>query len=186
MAVIPIRPEMLAAELRARMKQTPEVVNRGLRLGAERGRSRMVRITPRDLGQARNSWRVRVVPKGSELVNDAPHIGILEKGARPHPVSREGIEALTRWALRKIDLSSSKDVHGPVQRGKGGRSALVKSARQQMAEGVAHAIAWKLRHHGQKPTYFIRNEMDRLTTYAKQEVDRVVRIWSAERAKGSK
>jgi hypothetical protein len=37
--------------------------------------------------------------------NDAPHIGVLECGARPHPVSLEGQRAIYEWVERHFRLA---------------------------------------------------------------------------------
>jgi hypothetical protein len=84
-------------------------VHRGLRSGARAGRTHLVRVTPKDRGMAKAAWKEHNGPMNSRpptpaawLENSAPYIGILEKGARPHPVSPEGRLAIYEWVLRNM------------------------------------------------------------------------------------
>jgi hypothetical protein len=56
---------------------------------------------------------VKAVKRGNSaaVVVDAPHAGIIELGARPHPVSREGVEAIARWVTKKLQA-----VAGPTKK----------------------------------------------------------------------
>lgn len=145
-----IRPEQLAGVLKEQATALPQAVRRGARAGAMRGQAHMPKQTPVDMGQLRNSWRVSEAG-GTRLYNDAPHAGIVEQGARPHPVSREGIEALAAWAHRKLGLD------------------------EKAAMRVAHAIAAKIKAQGQAPTYFTRGQMPELTRLAANEMLREIR-----------
>ena len=93
------------------------------------------------------------------IVNSAPHVGILELGARPHPVSAEGIAALTRWAQTQLGL-------------------LPEEARQ-----AAHAIAWKIRKHGAKPAYFVRDSIPDLAQAMGRAINKQIRIYSKKRTR---
>jgi hypothetical protein len=89
-----------------------EAIAYGARAGAERGRALMVKRTPTDLGQLKAGWKVRVtgsvasdavaIGGGNEvelaaLVNDAPHIAIVELGGdAPGDALAEGSELLSR------------------------------------------------------------------------------------------
>lgn len=142
-------------------------IDRGLIRAAQRGKAHMVKKTPTDQGQLRTSWKAR----GRLLTNDAPHAGIVEMGARPHPVSRAGVEAIKRWAQRNLGLGKVRDTKGRfVKTTKATRDYL-----EQEAWGVAWAIAAKIRREGQKPTFFIRSQLGELTKIAKQEVERVLK-----------
>jgi hypothetical protein len=145
-ATIRMTPEGLAVELRRLAKASPQVLERGLKRAARRGQAHMPGKTPTDQGQLRNSWRVIEGAAGVRLENDAPHAGIVEAGARPHPVSREGIEALTGWAMRKFGLPADE------------------------AEGLAFAIAARIKKEGQAPTYFVRAELEKLASFAGEAV----------------
>lgn len=140
---IRVHPDDLANELLARFARMPEVIIDGLNEAANEGVAILARRTPRATGSTAAQWRVRpgrayrnqygrggILP---EIYNGAPHVGVLEMGARPHPVSADGIAALTRWAQIQLGLD-------PVE-----------------AAAVARAIAWKIRKRGAKPTYFVRD-----------------------------
>jgi len=114
-------------------------VARGMMNGAYHGMSILVRRSPVYLGQLKASWRVTTHVAGKyrvpEIENTAPHVGIVEAGARPHPVSREGVEALTRWAHLVLGLDPAE------------------------SERAARGIAFKIRREGQAPTYFVRDSL---------------------------
>ena len=155
-----------------REKATRAAVQSGLRDAAHFGRALLVRQTDQlgkvDQGQFRNSWRVAkegAPPTAGgfqdyQIVNDAPYAGIIERGARPHPVSPEGIEALTHWARRKLGLSLDE------------------------AAGVAHAIAWKLRRHGQRPTWLVRESLPELGRMLRTSTEAKLRRASGQRQTG--
>lgn len=76
-------------------------VKRALRRAADRGVDVLRSATPVDQGEMIRAWRVIPRADGSLLIkNDAPHAGIIERGARPHPVSEEGRLAIRDWAER--------------------------------------------------------------------------------------
>ena len=116
MATIPIKANKLPKELQARFRAIPKTVLRGLNIGAMRGKAILQHRTPVSTGRLKAAWRVRKGTRwanqyGSgntnpEIQNSAPHAGIIEEGARPHPVSLEGIQSLTRWARRTPHLFS--------------------------------------------------------------------------------
>jgi hypothetical protein len=118
-------------------------IDRGLIRAAKRGKAHMVKVTPTDQGQLRNSWQAQ----GRLLRNDAPHAGIVELGARPHGVNNAGMLALIAWAKR----------HG--------------ASTEKEAKAMAWGIAMKLRRVGQRATHFVRNELVELTKIAKVEVE---------------
>ena len=64
-----------------------------------------------DLGVYKNSHHAEQTEYGARAFNDAPHSGIVEAGARPHFLPKEGIEALERWAIRKLGVAE-KDARG--------------------------------------------------------------------------
>jgi hypothetical protein len=128
-------------------------VVQGSNEGAARGASLLRSRTPVDQGQARAAWSV-VRAAGEELariINDAPHIGIIEGGARPHPVGREGMEALRAWAWRHRASFGIVTKSGKAARGDAARAA---------SDGIAWAIARKIKARGQRATYFVRDSMD--------------------------
>jgi hypothetical protein len=118
-----------------------EAIEHALLSGAYRGLPEIRAATPSDTGNAKGNWAVKrtgQAKKGAtvvvaELRNDAPYVGILDKGARPHPVSAEGRFAIERWAKRKFGVSDEE------------------------AAGIAWAVARRIKREGQKPTYFARD-----------------------------
>jgi hypothetical protein len=91
------------------------------------------RDTPNDTGRMSESWKTSVTPDKRTIIikNDAPYAAIVEFGARPHKVNREGLESIAEWAMYKLMLSSED------------------------AKSFAFAFAKKLEKQGQKPTYFV-------------------------------
>lgn len=144
MTTVQVTPEEMAEQIRRWSKQARLAAERGADLAAQRALAELVRVSPTDMGQLRNSWE----RKGQSLTNTAPHVGIVEAGARPHAVNRSGIENLTRWAQRKLGLSEKE------------------------AKRFAFAKAADLRRHGQKPTWFIRDRLLLFTQWTKEEVER--------------
>lgn len=128
---------------RRAMRNQQKAIERGVLRAKTLGLTILVERSPVDQGQLRAAWRITE----DGIINDAPHAGIVENGARPHPVGPAGILALTDWAMR----------HGATD--------------EQEAEAIAHAIAWKIRHHGQAPTYFVRDSQRELRKILKVEVE---------------
>lgn len=164
-----------------------QAVAKGTTYGAHRGRALIVRRTPTDQGQLRASWRVvaGVLRKGSEgfadvklaeLINDAPHITIVELGAKPHAVSPEGWTAIYEWVRRHYRSAGG----GVYAMGSAGR--MVPRSKQPIRgpwkgddpriEAITNGIVWKLRKYGQKPTLFVRNSVDELRDVMAKELER--------------
>lgn len=140
----------LSRELKRAGKNAMDAIKRGAWSGAQASRTLLVHVTPVNTGQLKNAWKAYRKPD-PEVVNEAPHAGIVERGARPHAVSRAGIASLTRWAELKLGLSEKE------------------------ARGVAFAIAHKLRTKGQAPTFFVRNQLGRIVEITRNEVVRELR-----------
>ncbi len=203
MSVIYLTAAELPRVLAAHEKTLPKAIQAGIRLAAERGRTHLMRQSPVDLGQYKNSWRVKETGAGPTIINDSPHAGIIELGARPHKVSREGIEALTAWVLRKLTTSSGKlkgkakygptykkpskygpskpSVFGPSKGQSKASQAKAKAARiknladaQKAARGIAFAIAKKLEKEGQKGHFIVDKSMPQLSKFLAAEVARQV------------
>lgn len=83
MSEFTVRPEDLAGMLEAHEANRRERLLDGLELGAERGRVKILRVTPTDQGEARRGWYVRRLVDEVTLTNDTPHAEILEAGRRP-------------------------------------------------------------------------------------------------------
>ena len=132
---------------------------------AHKARTYLVRKSPVDTGEHKNAWQVKDTGalKGVSVENNAPHAGIIEEGARPHQMSAEGIEALTRWVERK--LLAKLRVSGPVQQGGRTRRQLNAAAKKaNPARSIAFAIANKLAKYGQKGHWTVRDGMPKFST----------------------
>ena len=145
-----------------------EAVGRGLRSGARGARALLVRRTPKDNGHLKAAWRDTASrpSKGgavvaAQVMNDAPYAGIVELGARPHPVSREGRFAILEWVRRHFPAEEPSE-----------------------QEEIRDAIVAKLRTKGQKPTYFVRDSMDDILKLTSREVTNELRKLSKKRPEG--
>ena len=171
---IPMRAADVPAALRRRNRATLDAIALGTRVGAQRGRTLIVRKTPTDQGQLRASWSVAGGQRTgglrgrllAELFNDAPHAGIIERGARPHSVNRAGIEALTQWVWRKRRSFGIVTASGNAARGK---------KAQAQARAIAFAIARKIAAKGQVGQFFVRKNKPALEKAMIREVRRALR-----------
>jgi hypothetical protein len=88
---------------------------------------------------------------GPVVINDSPHGGVVEEGARPHPVSKEGQEAIYQWCIRKLHLEE-------------------KEARQ-----AAFLISQKIKHEGQEGHHLMRDALPKAHDFLVEEFTRVVK-----------
>ena len=161
----------------------------GAERGAERGRSFIVRQTPVDQGQLKASWRVlprlsAAVKAGSqvlaELMNDAPHAGIVERGARRHSVSPEGWMAIYDWVMRHRAELGIVTASGAPKRARKSKAPIPSAVGAHVPGGgvgldpqvayVTSGIVFKLRQRGQKATYFVRDSLEALRSILDTEV----------------
>ncbi len=163
--------------------------------GAFLAKKHLVTLSPTDRGDLRRSWSVkkRKVPgrvKGGRpaiLINDAPHAGIIEGGARPHKVGREGVESIAGWVARKRRRAKGKkrSAHRP-RKSKGARGDVnarkkTKGKRFNRSDlNIAWAIAKKIEKEGQKPTFFVRKELTKISEIASAETSRRLRQVAAK------
>ncbi len=185
-----------------------EAIRRGMASGADRGNALLVRKSRKhnDQGQYMNSWHVPA-RKNRDLVtvrNDAPHAGIIERGARPHGVNQEGREALLAWVLRNI----APTTRGPLQANQAGQMAFwnkaaVSKAKKYLragrvfdakqlgkrsakslknihdvldaAQAIVEGICRKLKAVGQEPLWIVRNNLDELRRLAGLEIRREIK-----------
>ncbi len=103
-----------------------------------------------DTGALKNSWRAERTKDGATVFSDCPYAGIVELGARPHPVSVEGQEAIARWAIRKLGVDEKE------------------------AKSVAFLIARKIAKEGQKPTYLVQDQLPKAVAYYREELERII------------
>lgn len=164
MPVVRIKAKDFAKDLKRRTLATNRAVADGMRLGAERAKGILIRRTPTDTGRMRNSWKVRSTGarrgglREYELINDAPYAGVIEHGARPHSVNREGVAAITAWARRKFP-----------------------SANEQQLRGIVWGIVNNLKRKGQRPTFFVRDSRKDIASAVKSEVDRRISALTGKR-----
>lgn len=172
-------------------------IQNGALAGAHRGRALIVRRTPVDQGQLRASWRVKpghddavvnVEATLAELINDAPHISIVELGARPHAISPEAWAAIYEW-VRRHYRSAAGGVYvmggagRMVPRGRRAARGPYKGDDPRI-EAITNAIAFKIRKRGQKATLFVRNSVDELREVMGAELQRALARVQSETKKG--
>lgn len=120
--VIKITAAQLPALLQQEVERMPKLIKRAARAAVMRLKSYMVArvnaLKISDLGTYKRSF----VTDENSLTNVAPHAGIVEEGARPHKVSKEGIEAIAKWVRRKLrkttySLKQKRDAQGRFAQG---------------------------------------------------------------------
>lgn len=154
-----IPPGKLGAVLRQTAKDIPVALRGAMVVAAEHGRADLVAKSPTNTGVFRNAWEVK---KGGEspasLDNSCPYAGIIERGARPHAVSQEGIESITEWAMAKLGLDEKE------------------------AKAAAYGIAKKLEAEGQQGLFLVRDNLPALRKYlAEESAAAVARVCSNPR-----
>jgi hypothetical protein len=150
---IKVKPGQLAATLRADVGKLSGAVDQGMRSAAHRGKRLLAKKTPVGaFANMRQSWEVNRSPdaRGFILENTAPYAGVIERGARPHGVSPEGIDSIRHWAIRKLGMDALD------------------------AENLAWGVAKKLKAEGQPGTYFVRDSIPELAKFLSEEVNRYV------------
>lgn len=144
---IRLEPGQLGVALRAGGKKHKEAIDRGTRLAAYRSMAHLKTVSPVGVHAAlKNGWHVVHLLGGYSVRNSAPYAGIVERGARPHPVSKAGIESITEWAAKVLGVDEKE------------------------ARSVAYAIAHRIREEGQEPTWFVKNEMPRMIEFLRLEI----------------
>ena len=153
MSVVSIKPAQLAPKLMAQHKGMHRAMFVAAKKAAYRFKATLMAACDdegiTDTGMLKNSWKVSSDSKGSSVFSTAPHAGIIELGCRPHPVSKEGREAIAGWARRKLGLSEKE------------------------AESAAYAIALKIKREGQKPKYLVRKQLPKASKFFAQEFAKI-------------
>lgn len=144
---IQITAKDLSRDLKRRFRKARTSLNKAIRSSSRRGRTLLARRTPVDQGVMKNAWRAAKTGPAA-IVNDAPHAGIVETGARRHKVNRAGIESLLEWAQRKLGASPEE------------------------AKGIAFAIASKLAKSGQKGKFIARDALPELRNFVQVAFER--------------
>jgi hypothetical protein len=183
---INLKLEDLQKELTNRFKSNRAAVMRAVGRGARRAQAALVERTPVDTGNAKNAWRVINNPETNtpQIYNDAPYIGVLEKGARPHKMSRAGIEALIEWVKRQ-GLSTIRGPLTPMQsvKFKGKEGKIRKKAEEQdIAESIAWAIAKKIEKEGQVGHFFVEKILPDVGKWVNEELERLLRESAPKKA----
>lgn len=168
-------------------KEAKERLKRAMRRGAERGRGILVRATPTDTGNARAAWKV-IQTAGigvsdqvlAKIFNDAPYIGILDLGARPHAVSEAGRLAIYAWVLRNLrdSLRDEARTARATAKASGRKMGKLGDRVNAGAMRATNAIIHKINTEGQAPTYFVRNNLEKLRTVMAREIKSELRALS--------
>lgn len=178
MATYRITPDKLGRALINEGHKTAKAYRRGVTRAAHRGKARLIAATKEKkvdyLGQFRNSFQVDVRPEAVVLYNDAPHAGIIELGARPHPVSKEGIDAIAQWAKTKLMGGAPRHRRGPLTAKADARFAKRVDAYEAEARSIAFAIARKIGREGQRGRFIFRDELPTLARFVAVEVHRSI------------
>lgn len=192
--VVRIKPGNLGAFIKANAVRQHKAFEHGVKVAKQRGVALLKQRTPVDTGVMKNAWAA--TKHGIE--NSAPYAGIIERGARPHTVNREGVEAIRDWVLRKGFVLYEKTAGGRRQgpgRGfqgpaqyipKEGPSQRVPVTRKVYNEGAAglngmgghskavDGIVWaivnRLKKYGYKGKFFVQASLDELTAFLDEEI----------------
>lgn len=177
--VFRVSASVVGAAIRARGAFAREAIVRSMVRAAHRGRAIIIdrhnKANKVDQGLHKNSWKVKETARGADITNDAPYAGIIERGARPHAVSREGIEMIAAWVRRKLRSTTSKS----GKKLKNGRKY-----NEDEALSIAYAIAAKIRKQGQKGTFIVRDSIPALSKALAEEVDKALAKMAAQATPG--
>lgn len=194
--IIRVEPGRLGQVLRSDATNLKGVLRRGVRRGAQKTRTRLVRTSPVDRGILKNGWEVQALGVGGglamgdvgvELVNTVPYAGIMERGSRPFKMPRWVIEGpLAAWVKRKIlgttgmskRLRYKKSQHpiapsqiqGPIQ---------AQWHVDDEAIRIAYAIARKFAKVGIKGRFWVRKNLPQATDEAVREIMREIQKYFA-------
>lgn len=182
--VIKIGLDELPGALDLGEERTRHAIAAGALAGAHRGRAFMVPRTPSDMGQLRASWKVTarsdtfggIATDLAELINDAPHVGIVEMGSRPHRVSPEGWQAIYEWVRRHYRGGKLGGAGRMRPRGRGAQASGPFKGDDPVLTSITNAIVFKIRKFGTKATLFVRNSLDELRALMATELQRSLAI----------
>ena len=191
--VVRITPGRLGAFIKANAMKQHAAFERGVKIAKQRGVALLKRRTPVDTGMMKNAWAATKFG----IENSAPYAGIIERGARPHKVNREGVEAIRDWVLRKGFVTYEQAptrivrpgrgfqgpaqavrLHGPAQLKRAnrkvyneGRAGLNGRGEQSKAvDAIVWAIVNKLKKKGYKGKFFVQASLDELTQFLDEEI----------------
>lgn len=189
---IQLSPTKVAAMIKSRTAATRAAIVRGVHRGAHRGLVVMMKRTPVDQSQLKQSWRVNkafpssaAVMQLAALVNDAAHAGIVEGGARPHKVSPEGWAAIYQWVYRHRRFFGFVTKSGRTARARAtvGDVRTRTDVNPELA-AVTWGIVKRIEREGQRPTWFVRESLPLLNKVLEAEVETQIAKVAAGRVKG--
>lgn len=192
MSVVTVTEAQLPTVLRWHAAGTARAIVRGVRKSMNKAKRHLVSVTPKDKGGARKGWKVKTTGTPTEvtnqlhgtigeIANDSPIIGILEMGARPHPVSLEGQEAIFQWVLRHMRLVGNTTtgfaaVHASeLGKGTHRKKFGTVDGGERLARQITYLICRKIRTKGQAPRYFVRDSMDLIAIMCQMDVEAAIR-----------
>ena len=110
-----IKPSDLVNAVKREGRKMEKVMSLGAMAAARRFATFLADVYDQEgityMGVTKNSVKARKDGKSARVDIDSPVAGIIELGARPHPVSREGVEAIARWVTLKLHA-----VQGPTKK----------------------------------------------------------------------
>lgn len=199
MASFRIRPNEVAGVLKHTDINTRTAVLQGCWLSAVRARTLLVRkskVIAHDRGVYANAWTVVPAVFGGmkakrwgsqrgvvQVQNRTPYAGIIELGARPHPVSLDGQRYIREWVRRNI-----KDIVWSAPGRSGGSIATdVKDKKEKEIDQITKAIVWKLQREGQEGKYVVSKEIVKIERFTAAMVnDRIIRLAQRKASGGSR
>lgn len=149
------------AELRGQPERVESAAGDAAFRAAMRSMPRVVKDTPSDTGRARAGWDVRRAEGGADLYNDAPHIGILEAGSRPH---WPPLEPILRWVVRVFGIDAEDNATSR-------RSYEDAEDVSDEAYGIAFAVQAKIARDGTEPHWMVRDNLPRMRKLLKEELE---------------
>lgn len=191
-AVVEIDERALPAELDRLDRRIRAAIKRGAMAAAQRGRAYLVSKTPVDQGQLKAAWRVKAGTPSMDtdgdllaiIVNDAPHIQMVELGAKPHTMSPEGWQAIYEW-VRRHYRGGSFGGSGKMRARPRGVLVGPYKGPDPVINDITDAIVFRIAKYGQKPTLFVKNSVAKLEAIMRDEVDRAVAAVSGGQGGGS-
>jgi hypothetical protein len=149
-------------------KKLPDMMRRSARSSALRASAKLSKEQPKDNGVLQAAYgpsAVSVYPadKGKTVMlhASAPHAGIIERGARPHPVSAEGRAAIKQWVIRKGIAADAA-----LQPEYKGRDIA------DIAAIIADLICKKIAAKGQKGNFLVSKTVEPAAAWTRENFER--------------
>ena len=136
-----VKPENLSKELQLELNKELDILIDDIFVESQEN---IVRLNKVDTGWLLQSGKVYKNFLEKTIVYDAPHAGVIEFGADPHPVSREGRANIAKWARRKLGLSEKEAIRASyaiaakIRTTKTEPSPYLRPAANKFAEGVTY------------------------------------------------